>query len=66
MTVQRSREAQGRAEARRKVSDAASDLRELGEHEVRSSVESAISELGTVAADFYGRLVLNSVYSSPC
>ena len=63
MALQRSRKLQREAEAKQKVADAIGGLRELAEQEVRAAVEGAISTLGTVAADFYGRLVLNPVYS---
>ncbi len=63
IALKRSEEFRRKAEAKRKVADAADGLRELTEEQVRTAVESAISRLGAVAADFYGRLVKNPVYS---
>lgn len=63
VALKRSDEFRRKAEAKRKVGDAADRLRELTEEQVRTAVEAAIARLGTVSADFYGRLVKNPVYS---
>jgi len=63
IAFQRVRECQRKAKAKRKVANAVDGLREVAENEMRTAVEGAIAKLSEVAADYYGRLVKNPVYS---
>jgi len=51
------------ARAKRDLASAASGFLELAEKHVEAAVRDEIGRLGSVAADFYGRLVRNPVYS---
>ena len=63
IALKRTREYERKDNVKHQVANAVDKLRELTEERVRIAVEAAINNLGTAAADFYGRLVKNPVYS---
>ena len=62
-TLRRLRETERRAEAAASVATAMAAVMDIADAEIRNAIEAVIKRIGGVAADFYGRLVANPVYS---
>ena len=64
MACERHQKCQRKAAGKLAVTQAVDRLREITEERVRTEVETEIKQLSSVAADFYGRLVKNPIYSN--
>lgn len=61
--VRRLREAERRSEAATAAAAATAAVLEITDNKIRTAIEAAIGRIGTLAANYYGRLVSSPVYS---